>query len=132
MATAPDVRHLPRFGRTERALHWVHASAFFVLLGSGLCLYLPGLAQLVGRRPLNPALPVPRRVRRPLLANVHSVFPWARPPVFAAGNPVAPPLAERDHPRLGARGLGVEAPREVGAGARGARRLTPRGSFRRT
>jgi formate dehydrogenase subunit gamma len=33
-------------------LHWVHASAFFVLLGSGLCLYLPSLAQLVGRRPL--------------------------------------------------------------------------------
>jgi formate dehydrogenase subunit gamma len=30
----------------------VHASAFFVLLGSGLCLYLPSLAQLVGRRPL--------------------------------------------------------------------------------
>jgi formate dehydrogenase subunit gamma len=30
----------------------VHASAFLVLLGSGLCLYLPSLAQLVGRRPL--------------------------------------------------------------------------------
>ena len=52
MATAPSVRRLPRFSRTERALHWVHASAFFVLLGSGLCLYLPSLAQLVGRRPL--------------------------------------------------------------------------------
>src|SRR5579862_9052639 len=43
---------LPRFGRTERTLHWVHASAFLVLLGSGLCLYLPSLAQMVGRRPL--------------------------------------------------------------------------------
>jgi formate dehydrogenase subunit gamma len=30
----------------------MHASAFLVLLGSGLCLYLPSLAQLVGRRPL--------------------------------------------------------------------------------
>jgi formate dehydrogenase subunit gamma len=30
----------------------VHASAFLVLLGSGLCLYLPSLAELVGRRPL--------------------------------------------------------------------------------
>lgn len=30
----------------------MHASAFFVLFGSGLCLYLPSLAQLVGRRPL--------------------------------------------------------------------------------
>src|SRR6266478_897189 len=51
MATAPS-RRLPRFSRTERAVHWVHASAFFVLFGSGLCLYLPSLAQLVGRRPL--------------------------------------------------------------------------------
>jgi formate dehydrogenase subunit gamma len=30
----------------------VHAAAFLVLLGSGLCLYLPSLAELVGRRPL--------------------------------------------------------------------------------
>jgi formate dehydrogenase subunit gamma len=50
MATEP--RRLPRFGRTERAIHWVHAAAFLVLLGSGLCLYLPSLAQIVGRRPL--------------------------------------------------------------------------------
>jgi formate dehydrogenase subunit gamma len=40
-----------RFSRTERALHWIHASAFLVLLGSGLVLYLPSLSQLVGRRP---------------------------------------------------------------------------------
>ncbi len=45
-------RYLPRFSRTERALHWVHASAFFVLLGSGTVLYLPSLAAAVGRRPL--------------------------------------------------------------------------------
>jgi formate dehydrogenase subunit gamma len=41
-----------RFSRTERALHWVHASAFFVLLGSGLVLYVPRLSVLVARRPL--------------------------------------------------------------------------------
>jgi formate dehydrogenase subunit gamma len=51
MATAPE-RRLARFGRTERAVHWVHAAAFIVLLGSGLCLYLPSLAEAVGRRPL--------------------------------------------------------------------------------
>jgi formate dehydrogenase subunit gamma len=45
-------RRLPRFTRTERALHWTHATAFLVLLGSGLCLYLPSLAEAVGRRPL--------------------------------------------------------------------------------
>ena len=41
-----------RFSRTERALHWVHASAFFVLLASGLVLYTPRLSELVARRQL--------------------------------------------------------------------------------
>ena len=36
---------------TERAVHWVHATAFTILLASGLCLYLPSLAEAVGRRP---------------------------------------------------------------------------------
>jgi formate dehydrogenase subunit gamma len=45
-------RYVPRFSRTERAVHWVHASAFFALLGSGLVLYLPSLAAAIGRRPL--------------------------------------------------------------------------------
>jgi formate dehydrogenase subunit gamma len=47
-----DVVYVRRFSRSERALHWVHASAFFVLLGSGLVLYLPSLSEKVGRRPL--------------------------------------------------------------------------------
>jgi formate dehydrogenase subunit gamma len=45
-------RYVRRFSRTERALHWTHAAAFFVLLASGLVLYLPSLAELVSRRPL--------------------------------------------------------------------------------
>jgi formate dehydrogenase subunit gamma len=45
-------RRLARFTRTERAVHWIHATAFLILLGSGLCLYLPSLAETVGRRPL--------------------------------------------------------------------------------
>jgi formate dehydrogenase subunit gamma len=53
MATAPDrPRRLLRWSATERAVHWIHAAAFLVLLGSGLCLYLPSLAEAVGRRPL--------------------------------------------------------------------------------
>jgi formate dehydrogenase subunit gamma len=44
--------YVRRFSRTERALHWVHASAFFVLLGSGLVLYLPSLSEWVGQRPV--------------------------------------------------------------------------------
>lgn len=50
------MKHVPerihRFGRTERLLHWTHATVFFVLLGTGLALYLPDLAELVGRRHL--------------------------------------------------------------------------------
>jgi len=49
---ATDKSYLLRFSRTERAFHWIHASAFFVLLGSGLVLYLPRLSELVSRRPL--------------------------------------------------------------------------------
>jgi len=47
-----DVVYLRRFSRTERTVHWIHASAFLVLLGSGLVLYVPSLSQLVARRPL--------------------------------------------------------------------------------
>lgn len=53
---APEARRLPRFGRTLRLVHWIHATAFLVLLGSGLCLYLPTLAEAVNRRPLLKAI----------------------------------------------------------------------------
>jgi formate dehydrogenase subunit gamma len=45
-------RYLRRFSRTERTLHWVNALGFFMLLATGLILYLPSLSMLVGRRPL--------------------------------------------------------------------------------
>ena len=51
-APEPRSRYVARFTLTERLLHWVHASAFFVLLGSGLVLYLPSLSTAVARRPL--------------------------------------------------------------------------------
>ncbi len=44
--------YLPRFGRTERALHWVHATAFFALLATGLILWIPELSTFVARRNL--------------------------------------------------------------------------------
>jgi formate dehydrogenase subunit gamma len=44
--------YVRRFSRTERTLHWVNALGFFMLLFTGLILYLPSLAVLVGRRPL--------------------------------------------------------------------------------
>jgi formate dehydrogenase subunit gamma len=54
--TASEHGTVPRFGPTERAVHWVHASAFFGLLATGLALYLPPLASLVGDRPLLKAM----------------------------------------------------------------------------
>ena len=49
-STAP--RFVRRFSRTERVLHWTHASAFFVMLATGLILYVPKLTEQVGRRGL--------------------------------------------------------------------------------
>jgi formate dehydrogenase subunit gamma len=55
MATSAPEHYLDpyvhRFTRSERAVHWVHAAAFFVLLGTGLILYVPRLSSAVGRRP---------------------------------------------------------------------------------
>ena len=45
-------RYVRRFSRTERLLHWANAIGFFALLATGLILYLPSLAVLIGRRPL--------------------------------------------------------------------------------
>ena len=47
-----DTAYVKRFSRTERAVHWVHASAFLALLVTGLMLYVPRLSELVARRPL--------------------------------------------------------------------------------
>lgn len=55
MASPPDSSPRPRITRftlTERVLHWMHASAFFALLATGLILYLPALSTLVNRRNL--------------------------------------------------------------------------------
>jgi formate dehydrogenase subunit gamma len=46
-----DIEYVRRFTPTERAVHWIHAAAFFVLLASGLVLYVPRLSTTVGRRP---------------------------------------------------------------------------------
>jgi formate dehydrogenase subunit gamma len=40
---------IERFGRTERTAHWLLAATFFVMLASGLALYLPSLSNIVAR-----------------------------------------------------------------------------------
>lgn len=47
-AAAPARIH--RFTLTERLLHWTHASGFFVMLATGLILYLPSLSTWISRR----------------------------------------------------------------------------------
>jgi formate dehydrogenase subunit gamma len=45
-------RYVRRFSRTERALHWVNAAGFLLMLVTGLVLFLPSLQVAVGRRAL--------------------------------------------------------------------------------
>jgi formate dehydrogenase subunit gamma len=39
---------LPRFTRTERAVHWTHAVSFLILLATGSALVIPAVGKLVG------------------------------------------------------------------------------------
>jgi formate dehydrogenase subunit gamma len=58
---------LPRFDRLERAVHWVNATLFLILVVTGAALYLEPIGALIGRRALvqdihvytGLALPVP-------------------------------------------------------------------------
>ena len=50
--SGPTTRFVPRFGRTERLLHWTHACAFLVMLATGLILLLPAFSEIVARRQL--------------------------------------------------------------------------------
>src|SRR5438034_896269 len=61
---ASDVHTIRRFSATERWVHWIHAAAFFVLLGSGLVLYLPSLASAVGHLSLAVIHPSTRHALR--------------------------------------------------------------------
>ena len=45
-------RLVRRFGRTERLLHWTHATAFLLMLVTGLVLMLPTLSEIIARRQL--------------------------------------------------------------------------------
>jgi formate dehydrogenase subunit gamma len=48
MASRPRLR-IARFSRTERLAHWLLAATFFVMTGSGIALYLPGLSASIAR-----------------------------------------------------------------------------------
>lgn len=48
----PERRALLRFDRVERAVHWVNAALFLILIVTGAALYFTPLIALVGRRQL--------------------------------------------------------------------------------
>lgn len=50
--STPEAPYVQRFTPTERALHWVHALSFFLLLATGIALYVPALTQGFGSRAL--------------------------------------------------------------------------------
>ena len=49
MGTRRRIDRIKRFTATERLAHWLLAGTFFVMLGSGLALYLPSLSNIVAR-----------------------------------------------------------------------------------
>ncbi|HEX3614961.1 MAG TPA: cytochrome b/b6 domain-containing protein [Solirubrobacteraceae bacterium] len=51
-AEAPPQRPLLRFDRVERAVHWVNATLFLILILTGAALYFTPLIAIVGRRRL--------------------------------------------------------------------------------
>lgn len=44
------IRHVPRFDRVERIVHWSNATLFLVLLGTGASLYFAPLSTIVAHR----------------------------------------------------------------------------------
>jgi formate dehydrogenase subunit gamma len=48
--SARSDKRVPRFDRTERAVHWATAALVLVLVATGAMLYIPSLSVLVGRR----------------------------------------------------------------------------------
>ena len=51
-ATKPPPEYVRRFSAAEQSLHWLLALSFFVMLATGLILYLPSLAEVAAQRAL--------------------------------------------------------------------------------
>jgi formate dehydrogenase subunit gamma len=69
---------LDRFDRVERALHWVNAALFLVLMFTGAALYLAPLASVVGRRALVEDIHVWCGVALPFPFLAALCGPWGR------------------------------------------------------
>ena len=94
-----------RFGVTERALHWVHATGFLAMLATGLVLYLP--VALRARRPPEPRQERPSRRRRSLGARARCSSSCS---ATAAGCAPTGARSRRSTPTTGAGCAGGAAP----------------------
>jgi formate dehydrogenase subunit gamma len=69
---------LRRFDRVERALHWVNATLFIVLVLTGAALYLEPIGALVGRRALVENIHVYAGIALPIPLIAAVLGPWGR------------------------------------------------------
>jgi formate dehydrogenase subunit gamma len=72
----PETGSVTRFDAVERALHWVNAGLFAVLIVTGAALYVPALASLVGRRPLVAAVHLYCGLALPVPVAASVLGPW--------------------------------------------------------
>ena len=71
-------QRLSRFDRIERAVHWVNAVLFAVLLATAAALYIPSVSALVGRREMVKALHVYSGLALPVPLLLSAAGPWGR------------------------------------------------------
>jgi formate dehydrogenase subunit gamma len=74
----PEGSVLRRFDRIERALHWVNAALFAVLVATGAALYLGPIGAIIGRRALVEDVHVYTGVALPVPLLLAVAGPWGR------------------------------------------------------
>jgi len=74
----PPAERLSRFDRVERAVHWLNACLFAVLLATAAALYIPSVSSLVGRRELVKAVHVYSGLALPGPLLLSVLGPWGR------------------------------------------------------
>jgi formate dehydrogenase subunit gamma len=77
-AAQPQTEGLVRFDRVERAVHWVNAGLFLILIATGAALYFTPLIALVGRRRLIEQIHLYTGLSLPLPLLLAWVGSWGR------------------------------------------------------
>jgi formate dehydrogenase subunit gamma len=75
-APAPPGVRLLRFDAVQRAVHWVNALLFAVLIATGAALYVPALSGVVARRPLMARIHVDAGLLLPVPLVLALIGPW--------------------------------------------------------